>query len=307
MHQRIKPVMAIAAAVFMLATAGWALAQDCPTEPTVQNFTGGGNTACPCFVYDEEAGAVFNVPVEHFPIEVLRVGVGWGSLFGGAPLQAEQAIHIYNGKLPNPGDPVFRLPGPNMTDGVINEFNIEAAGHVVIQAAPVAATIQFQTANANNIYAPTVVHDGNGCTPGVNMIEAIPGGWMDACTAGVTGDWVFHLVYRQVNCVSGVDDREYTISTVPVKPVLNDCYPNPFNPQTLISFEMPVAGNARLEVYALDGKKVATLVDGRVGAGRHEEVWYGRDDEGRQVPSGVYFYRFATGDFNESKRMVMLK
>lgn len=307
MFQRTKPVLAIAAAAILLTTAGWASAQDCPTEPTVQNFTGGGTTACPCFVYDEEAGAVFNVPQEHYPIEILRLGIGWGSLFGGAPLQAEQAIHIYNGQLPDPGDPVFRLTGPNMTDGVINEFDIDAAGHVVIQQAPVAATLQFQQPNANDIYAPTVVHDGNGCTPGMNMIEAFPGGWMDACSAGVTGDWVFHLVYRQVNCLSDVDDREHTVSNVPLQPVLNDCYPNPFNPQTLISFEMPAAGNARLEIFAMDGKKVTTLVEGEMGAGRHEKVWNGRNDNGTTVPSGIYFYRFSTGDFSESKRMVLLK
>ena len=294
MFQTTKPVFAIAATLCLLATTGWAQGVDCPPEPPAQNFTGGGTTACPCFNFDEEAGAVFPVPIEHFPIEVLRIGVGWGSLFGGNLLQTEQAIHIYNGHLPNPGDPVFRLPGPAMTDGVINEFNIEAAGHVVIPVSPVSATLQFQQSNANDIYAPTLVHDGNGCTAGMNLIKAIPGGWMDACGAGISGDWVFHLVYRQVNCLSGVDDREYLVTTVPQRPQLNDCYPNPFNPQTLISFDMPAEGQAHLEVFSLSGRKVATLVDGQVGAGRHEEIWYGRNDAGQLVPSGVYFYRFQT-------------
>ncbi|MEN8007009.1 MAG: T9SS type A sorting domain-containing protein [Candidatus Krumholzibacteriota bacterium] len=307
MNPRVKHVLVITTATILLATAGWALAQDCPTEPTVQNFTGGGSTACPCFAMDEEAGAVFPVPVEHFPIEVLKVGVGWGSVFGGSPSQTERAIYIYNGQLPDPGTPVFSLPGPVMVDGVINEFNIEPVGPVIIPAAPVAATLQFFIPNANNIYAPTVVHDGNGCTGGMNLINAIPGGWMDACAAGITGDWIFHLVYRQVNCLSDVGDDIHTVSNVPLKAQLNDCYPNPFNPQTLISFDMPAAGSARLEIYALDGKRVATLVDGEVGAGRHEEVWYGRDDAGRMVPSGVYFYRFQTKDFSDSKRMVLLK
>ncbi len=307
MFQRAKPVVVIAAAVFLLATAGWALAQDCPTEPTVQNFTGAGTTACPCFNYEEEAGAVFPVPIEHFPIEILRVGVGWGSVFGGNPAQVERALFIYNGQLPDPGEPVITLPGPQMIDGVINEFNFEVLGSFIIETAPVAATLQFQISNLNNIYAPTLVHDGNGCQGGMNLIKAIPGGWMDACSAGVSGDWVFHLIYRQVNCMSGVDDREYTVSNVPLKPQLNDCYPNPFNPQTLISFDMPASGSARLEIYSLAGKRIATLVDGEVGAGRHEEVWNGRDDAGRQVPSGVYFYRLQTREFSDSKRMVLLK
>jgi hypothetical protein len=307
MFQRMKPVAAIWAAVFVLVLAGWALADPCPTEPTNQNFTGGGTTACPCFAAGEEAGAVFPVPIEHYPIEILRVGIGWGSLFGGNPAQIEQAVHIYNGQLPDPGVPVFTMPGPNMTDGVINEFNIEVLGDVIIEAAPVAATLEFAWANANNLYAPTLVHDGNGCQSPMNLIKAIPGGWLDACSEGVTGDWVFHLVYRQVDCVTGVDDREYTVTSVPARPRLNDCYPNPFNPQTLISFDMPAAGQARLEVYTLAGQKVATLFDGEAGPGRHEEVWYGRDDAGQTVPSGVYFYRLMTRDFADSKRMVLLK
>jgi hypothetical protein len=307
MYQRIKPVVEMAVVAFLLSVAGWALADPCPTEPTNQNFSGAGNTACPCFISDEEAGTVFPVPTDHFPIEILRVGIGWGSLFGGNPPQIEEALHIYNGQLPNPGPRVFSMPGPNMTDGVINEFNIEALGNVIIDAAPVAATLEIAWPNANDLYAPTLVHDGNGCQGGMNLIKAIPGGWMDACGAGVTGDWVFHLIYRQVNCVSGVDEGEFTVANVPVKPQLNDCYPNPFNPQTLISFDMPATGNARLEVYSLAGKKVATLVAGEVGAGRHEEVWYGRDDAGQPVPSGVYFYRLQTNNYSDSKRMVLLK
>ena len=307
MFQRVKPAVSIGAALLLLAAAGAAPAQNCDPEPTVQNFTGGGAAACPCFIYDEEAGAVFPVPAEHFPIEVLRLGIGWGSLFGGNPLQAEQAIHIYNGRLPDPGSPIFRLTGPNLIDGAINEFNIEAAGHVVVQASPVAATLQFQLPNAGNTYAPTVVHDANGCTGGMNLIKAIPGGWMDACTAGITGDWVFHLIYRRVNCVSGVDDREYTATNVPLKTQLNDCYPNPFNPRTLISFDMTEAGWARLEIFSVAGRKVATLVAGQVGPGRHEAAWMGRDDAGGPVPSGVYFYRLQTDHYSESKQMVLLK
>jgi len=307
MFQRVKPVVTISVAVFLLMAAGWALAEDCPTEPTSQNFTGSGSMACPCFIYEEEAGSVFPVPAEHFPIEILRIGIGWGSIMGGNIPQVERALFIYNGQLPDPGEPVFTLPGPQLADGVINEFNFEALGSFIIEAPPIAATLQFQIENLNNIYAPTLVYDGNGCQAGKNLIKAIPGGWTDACTEGLSGDWVFHLVYRQVNCLSDVDDHEYTVTNVPMKAQLNDCYPNPFNPQTLISFEMPAAGNARLEVYSLAGKRIATLVDGEVGAGRHEEVWYGRDDAGRQVPSGVYFYRLQTREFSDSKRMVLLK
>jgi hypothetical protein len=291
----------------VLAAAGWAAAQDCPTEPTQQHYTGAGNTACPCFAPGEEAGAVFAVPSEHFPIEVLRIGVGWGSVFGGNPAQIEQALHVYNGQLPNPGTPVFSLFGPQLNDGVINEFNIEALSvPVVVESAPVAVTLEFYYTNANIMTAPTVVHDGNGCQAGVNLVKAVPGGWLDACQLGVSGDWVFYLVYRQVNCLTGVDDEHTVASGLPA-PRLLPCYPNPFNPQTTIAFELPRDGRVAVTVHTLAGEKVATLVDGERTAGRHEVVWSGRDADGRPVPSGVYLYRLVARDHRESRRMVLLK
>src|SRR5262245_26249979 len=100
----------VAVFLFVAATAS---AQPC-VQQQVQNYTGGGSVACPCFAAGEQAGSVLSVPAEHFPIEILRVGVGWGSAFGGAPNTVETAIHIYPAGLPNPGTPVFSLVGPEL-------------------------------------------------------------------------------------------------------------------------------------------------------------------------------------------------
>jgi hypothetical protein len=79
-------------------------------ETTFQNFTGGGQVVCPCFVAGEQAGAVFTLPAAVYPIEILKVGVGWGSQFGGNPQLQHQAIHIYRAGLPNPGSPIWCSP-----------------------------------------------------------------------------------------------------------------------------------------------------------------------------------------------------
>ena len=67
-------------------------------------------------------------------------------------------------------------------------------------------------------------------------------------------------------------------------------YPNPFNPSTTISFEMPAGGNATLKVFDTLGQEVRTLIDGPVAAGRTTMVWNSSDHSGRPVASGVYFY-----------------
>ena len=196
-------------------TAATAVAQ-CPDEPTLQHWTGGGSVVCPCFAVGEQAGAVFNAPAAHYPIEILRVGFGWGSQFGGAATTLEQSIHIYNGALPNPGAPQYTLNGPQMTDGFINEFNLEAfPGNRIINSGAFTVTLEFANANAGQVFSASLINDGNGCQPGKNVVFAIPGGWSDACTLGVSGDWQVHVVYRRVNCGPGNIGTNYCLSAVP--------------------------------------------------------------------------------------------
>ncbi len=68
-------------------------------------------------------------------------------------------------------------------------------------------------------------------------------------------------------------------------------WPNPASAGTRLAWTMPAAGHARLEVLDVTGRRVATLLDGRIGAGAHLRAWSGRDDEGRVLPPGVYLAR----------------
>jgi hypothetical protein len=84
-------------------------------------------------------------------------------------------------------------------------------------------------------------------------------------------------------------------------------HPNPFNPQTVITFSLPRAQRASLRIYDLQGKLVRTLVVGEIAAGVHEVTWRGRDDRGGQVASGLYFYRLRSQDGDEVRKMTLLK
>lgn len=207
----LTPSRLAAAALFALALSSSVAAQ-CPEEPALQLWTGAGTTVCPCFVPGEEAGSVLNIPAAHLPAEILRVGIGWGSQFGGGPQSLEQSIHIYNAGLPNPGTPIFSLPGPVLTDGAINEFDLEPLpGMITVASNPVTVTLEFLNSNAGDIFAPSVVHDGNGCTGGGNVVKAIPGGWSNACSLGVSGDWLFYVIYRPLNC--GGPNQTYCVTS----------------------------------------------------------------------------------------------
>ena len=95
-------------------------------------------------------------------------------------------------------------------------------------------------------------------------------------------------------------------STVPQRFELYQNYPNPFNPVTKIKFSIPeVRGQmteVRLVIYDVLGKEVATLVNEKLSSGTYEVEF-----DGTNYPSGVYFYKIVAGDFNITKKMVLLK
>ena len=84
-------------------------------------------------------------------------------------------------------------------------------------------------------------------------------------------------------------------------------HPNPFNPETEISYALRKDTRVNLTVYNILGQKVKTLVDGFETAGPKSVRWDGTDEGGNQVGSGVYFYRISAAGFVQTNRMIMLK
>jgi hypothetical protein len=85
-------------------------------------------------------------------------------------------------------------------------------------------------------------------------------------------------------------------------------YPNPFNPRTTISFELPDAARVDLSVYDPAGRLVRTLISGRdTRAGHHESVWDGCDESGNVLAAGLYIYRLDAGNRSEASTMILLK
>lgn len=88
---------------------------------------------------------------------------------------------------------------------------------------------------------------------------------------------------------------------------LKQNYPNPFNPSTNISFNLQNSGDINLEIYNLKGQKVSTLLDRKMNAGEHSITWMGKDQNGQNVASGVYFYKLNFSGVTQTKKMILLK
>ncbi|MBN2829789.1 MAG: T9SS type A sorting domain-containing protein [Candidatus Cloacimonetes bacterium] len=84
-------------------------------------------------------------------------------------------------------------------------------------------------------------------------------------------------------------------------------YPNPFNPTTIINFDIANETDVRLDVYNIRGQKVTTLVNEYMKPGYHSVVWDGKDRNSKQVASGVYFYRMKADHKTLTKKMMLLK
>jgi len=111
---------------------------------------------------------------------------------------------------------------------------------------------------------------------------------------------------------SDILESEFTIGVdpTPAPPavfVLEQNFPNPFNPMTTIVFSLPSRGDAKLGIYDVSGRLVRTLQDGVLEAGRHTVTWDGRNDGGREMSSGVYFCKLVTADRIAETKLVLLK
>jgi hypothetical protein len=95
---------------------------------------------------------------------------------------------------------------------------------------------------------------------------------------------------------------QQTSQAVPQSTSLLQNYPNPFNPGTVIEFQLHHAGEVSLSVYDVLGREVAVLAGGTMNAGTYRVPF-----DGRQLASGIYYYRLVAGSFIESKRMLLVK
>ena len=84
-------------------------------------------------------------------------------------------------------------------------------------------------------------------------------------------------------------------------------YPNPFNPSTAIRYGLQEPAHVSLRVYDSPGRLVRFLVDEAMPSGIHTAVWDGRNSAGREVASGVYFFRMSAGHFEVTRKMTLVR
>ncbi len=128
-------------------------------------------------------------------------------------------------------------------------------------------------------------------------------GWLRMLSDHVLGDTLDIYVEGIGEGVSGIAGD----GLLPRQYSLSQNYPNPFNPVTWIHYELPVSGEVRLEIYNILGQRVRSLVSSWQSAGRYDVEWRGENDGGLPQGSGIYIYRFRSGDYNRTLKMMLMK
>jgi hypothetical protein len=125
--------------------------------------------------------------------------------------------------------------------------------------------------------------------------------------AGVTGAW--NMYRGNLRRTGNYADGSYVgvippgaISEIPKTYALLPARPNPFNPVTVISFQLPHAGHLNLSVFDVSGRMVTTLIDGFINAGTHEVTF-----NGSNLASGLYFVRMKAEGFNQTMKVLLVK
>jgi len=148
--------------------------------------------------------------------------------------------------------------------------------------------------NASDVAQSIAVDDsGNVCVTG----------YSHACVEMGCNDYA---TVKYVQTASGVRD-ETGDRERPSDFDVSQNYPNPFNPSTKIEFSLAKSGFVTLQIYDTLGRKVRTLVSEELFSGYKSVIWDGKNDNGEDVASGVYFYQLKVGDFSQPKKMLLLK
>lgn len=115
-----------------------------------------------------------------------------------------------------------------------------------------------------------------------------------------------YVTIKYIQISSDVKDETHGREK-PLKFTLFQNYPNPFNQSTKIEFALVKSGFVNLEIYDILGRKITTLVSEHLSSGYKSVLWDGKNDSGKEVASGIYFYLLKDGDSSEAKKLVLLK
>jgi hypothetical protein len=184
------------------------------------------------------------------------------------------------------------------------QFKMVGSGLKNIQFTPGAALAQFEVASSalGDTARTFIIYNMKGLTlpQGTNTLGTfVPTPTQATIMNAIIAD------AQGTNIITNVFENGKPL--IPTVYSLEQNFPNPFNPSTRIQYAIPEIARVKIVIYNLLGQKVRTFDFGQQSPGRYTITWDGRTQNGTIVSSGVYFYRFETQKFKQTKKLLMLK
>ncbi len=188
------------------------------------------------------------------------------------------------------------------------EYEFSAADSVIISPNQ-AFHVGMRLASPDTSLDPQQLSDGSGQVNGESWVLAqSQGGWSEV----PDGETMIRCKVKEVDIV-GTGDNGDGGALLPRAYSLGQNFPNPFNPSTTIRFAIPARNGVenavptRLSIYNLRGQLVKTMVDEEMNPGEYSVQWNGMNEKDEPTGSGIYLYRLEAGDFNSTRKMVIVK
>jgi subtilisin-like proprotein convertase family protein len=260
--------------------------------------------------------------LEGYSSESLTFELGADEALTGLALELQPALQVElvdTPEIPIPDNDDTGLTRTMQVDatGQVQAISIDvdiehpSIGHLVIRLTSPSGTTMTLHDNSGGIaddlvgnWPATLVVDGPGSLDdflgepanGAWQLQVADTGWG---ALGTWHSWGLNLTVTQ--SPSAVGD------VIPRQTRILGNRPNPFNPRTTVMFEMGRESTVELAIFDLRGARVRTLETRRLAAGKHEISWDGRDDQDRQVVSGIYFFRMQTENESLVRKMTLVK
>lgn len=229
---------------------------------------------------------------------------GWGP---DGPNTGLSAVTVIPGSRLDPPDSAFDMTGLLVTEKNVDgqaDDTLVLGGVAMQKALPLGPmepmiAIHFIVASTNQAEIKTFCIDSAFVPPAAPFVYTDEYG--ATFPPGIAPAVCYPLMYMDPKSAGDVK------SAAPFTFDLRQNYPNPFNPSTVVDYSLERKSRVNISIFNILGQKVKTLVDEDLEAGVHRIVWDGRDDRGRQVASGIYFYKMWAGDFVETRKMALIR
>jgi hypothetical protein len=157
---------------------------------------------------------------------------------------------------------------------------------------------------------PIVLNEGGKKVTSGNYVAGLSVGQQTGSNALTSGPYraVFGFWNPITGPLLGIEEKNFQkASSFPLVFSLSQCYPNPFNSQTVIRYSIPKETEVNLKVFNTAGRDVRTLVNGKQKPGNYNVTWNLKGVSQSRLPNGVYFYRLEAGDYTAIKKMVKMQ